>query len=181
MRPAEEIGSQCRAPNPGRGRQKGSNGEQKRRTDQQTTQEAEKGAAQAVRKAKADGADAAPKKSSQKAGDKSNGGQNQGKGDELGERGGGEEVAQMEREIGVTPKGQRKAEQEAGEVEGRAKEAVQRGAYGRVREQRPKQPIEWIEAGYQVPRPRLLSGLLPCRIKPPCVLPCRENGRKARR
>ena len=145
MRPAEEIGSQLRSLYPRGRREKGRNRQQKGRTDQQTAHEAEDGAAEAVGKAQTDRAGPAAKEPAQQGSDKRDGGQDQDKGDQLRECRGGEQVAEIEREIPVTPESQRKTEDEAGKIKDRTKEAVEGGTHDGVEQEGGEQPVQRIE------------------------------------
>ena len=149
MRRAEEIGSQLRALYPGSGGQKGGNGQKEGGTDEQTAHKAKGCPTEAVGKAQADRAGTAAEEPAQKGRDESDGGENQDESDELGERQGGEQVTQVQREVAIAPEGQRQTEDEAAEVEGRAEEAVQRGTHDRVHQKCGEQPVQRIEMSYQ--------------------------------
>lgn len=149
MRGAEEIGSQLRALYPGSGGEKCGKGQQKGGPDQQPAHKAESGATQTIGEAKTDGSGAAAKEPAKQRGNERDRRQDEDEGDQLGECGGGEQVAEIEGEITVPPEGDGQTEDEAGEVEGRAEEAVDCSAHERVGEQCSKKPVKRIEVNYQ--------------------------------
>jgi len=147
MRGTKKIRRQGRLLQPGRRGKEGGDGEKQRDSEERPAQQAEEGAEKTVKKTEADCPGGVTKNFGEQRRGNHGGGEDEKKGQELGERLGGDEPGEARASLAIEPAGEEKAEDHAAEGEGFRDEAAHGRSHDGVDEDDAEDPVEWAHGG----------------------------------